>query len=1427
MQQQHNARDTRQVSSATNELTRNHKTLAPLMKSNHPEKEITSARFLPVWKHVRPLAAIALSSSFLLLAAQAGTFFSDFNSGTLPAGATVFGSASVTNTTGGYTNSGYLQLTPLALSQQGAFVITNDLDAGAPVVSFVARFKAFDFSSGQGADGWSFNFATDVPFANTISEEGAGTGLTVEYDTYQNNGGDLEGIDLKAFGFENWTQPLGDSILRPNAWVDVVLMLHPDQTVGVAFDGTWVYTNAASGFGGVNSPIVGGFFGIGGRTGGVDDPHWLDNLSINTKTNGAPFIMSFNPIGRQVRADAPINITLEDNTTAVDTNRLTLTIDGSPVAAAIIQFPDPNNSVTMTSVGILPASVFASGSSHTVSLTYADNSVPPVTNSWDWSFTVAPYSALPATLAADPSFVNLNSQGFFTRYSQIADSGSRDVSRAELQLANALIDGSTGQPYPNLAAPNPADGTFTYFETNVINYGFPAGTTGNFPNDTTVPGMPGPTTGTGSSFAMDAVTYLHLSPGLYNLGVNSSDGFKFTVADGADIFALQEAIFSSVRAAADSTVSLSVSQDGYYPFRIVYFTGDPSFGPAPGTTTPSLEFFNIDRFSNKILINDTNTMGYVPAFNAAKTKPYIRSVSPNIGDTGVPGNAGIRATLVDQSLAVRDSTIVLRVNGATVSPTISSNSGIHTVNYQPALAFAPNSSNFVSIAFTDTGANVRSNAWSFTVANIMTAIWTIPAVNNTWVTAGSTERGLAYNPKTGHLLLVSRAASPAPANGLGVAIMDSGNGNVLGTLNLGTIGSSGVGTFKLNMVDVADDGVIYICNLTTSATVAFQIYRWSDESSAPQLVYSANPIGGASRCGDDFRVRGSGSGTQIIASGNSAVTTIPVFTTLDGTNFTGTALNISGILANSLRLGLAWGCGKTFYGETTATPMSYVGFSGLPSTAASLTAQYGIYDINTNQQIGPIGLDIPNQRLIGNQTVAPHNINLYDAASLVATPTKNFPIDQRNYGSQNTSFGTGSIDFTLDGSRVFCLDTGNGIIAFSLNARVAALSICAQPQTNIVAGPGSLGFMDVTAIGAPQQFQWRLNGTQLLSATNRTLDIYNVQPGNLGFYSVIITNPMGLGSVTSSVAVLDTQMVVTNQPASQFVTPGGTASFTVGVSNGLPAYTYQWLFWGTNTVGSGQTLTLNNVQLPNAGAYSVVITDSLGQKVTSASATLYVGQAGTGNGLRGEYYNLAAFSGPPANPFSSGTLVGSEVDPTVNFNFGTGNIGPAQTDYVTVRWSGQVQPLYSQTYTFYTTSDDGSALWVNGLKVVNNWFTQGPTERSGTLDLTAGQKYDMVMEYYEQTVGAVAQLRWSGQYLPKEIVPQSQLYAAASSPVHPTLNSIQVDATHIKFTWDGSYVLVSANNLSGPWNPVSNATSPYTLSIDPNQPEMFFRLLSQ
>jgi PA14 domain len=144
--------------------------------------------------------------------------------------------------------------------------------------------------------------------------------------------------------------------------------------------------------------------------------------------------------------------------------------------------------------------------------------------------------------------------------------------------------------------------------------------------------------------------------------------------------------------------------------------------------------------------------------------------------------------------------------------------------------------------------------------------------------------------------------------------------------------------------------------------------------------------------------------------------------------------------------------------------------------------------------------------------------------------------------------------------------------------------------------------------------------------------------------------------------------------------------------------------------------------------------------------------AGTGGGLSAEYFSGTTLS----------TRVLSRTDANVDFSWGTAAPAAAvPADNFSVRWTGRVSPRYSGAYTFYTSSDDGVRLWVNGQKLVDNWTNHGVTENSGVISLVAGQKYDLKLEYYDATGGATARLSWSSSCEPKAAVPTSQLYPAA------------------------------------------------------------------
>jgi hypothetical protein len=158
---------------------------------------------------------------------------------------------------------------------------------------------------------------------------------------------------------------------------------------------------------------------------------------------------------------------------------------------------------------------------------------------------------------------------------------------------------------------------------------------------------------------------------------------------------------------------------------------------------------------------------------------------------------------------------------------------------------------------------------------------------------------------------------------------------------------------------------------------------------------------------------------------------------------------------------------------------------------------------------------------------------------------------------------------------------------------------------------------------------------------------------------------------------------------------------------------------------------------------------------TTYTATYRVVPVGTGTGLAATYYDNANFTGATV----------TRTDPAVNFDWASG--APAAgigADTFSVRWTGQVQPQFSETYTFYTQSDDGVRLWVNGVAIVNNWTDHALTENSGTIALTAGQRYDIRMEYYENGGLATARLLWSSPSTPKAAVPTARLYPSATPP---------------------------------------------------------------
>jgi hypothetical protein len=311
---------------------------------------------------------------------------------------------------------------------------------------------------------------------------------------------------------------------------------------------------------------------------------------------------------------------------------------------------------------------------------------------------------------------------------------------------------------------------------------------------------------------------------------------------------------------------------------------------------------------------------------------------------------------------------------------------------------------------------------------------TVDGSTYTYLTTGSTERGLAYGD--GDLFLVSRNG------GNNVRILNPTTGADIGSLN--TTGISG-GTFAESMIAVGGDGTVYVGNLTTSATSPFNIYAWTVGNfySAPTLVYSGNPLGGGTRLGDDLAAIGSGGSTELVAgfgAGSSGYEVInPSTATATAVSFTGSPPN-----AGDFRLGITFADSSHVIGTQGSTLYRYSAFSGSTGTLLASPALSGSAD----RPLGYISIDGVN--LMASVSTGDNHVTIYN----MTDPTAPVIVAQGNATTGTlpaNANATGDIAWgspTINGDGSFSVDlyamsTSDGIQAFDVNYAVPEPSVTA------------------------------------------------------------------------------------------------------------------------------------------------------------------------------------------------------------------------------------------------------------------------------------------------------------------------------------------------------------------------------------------------
>lgn len=186
-------------------------------------------------------------------------------------------------------------------------------------------------------------------------------------------------------------------------------------------------------------------------------------------------------------------------------------------------------------------------------------------------------------------------------------------------------------------------------------------------------------------------------------------------------------------------------------------------------------------------------------------------------------------------------------------------------------------------------------------------------------------------------------------------------------------------------------------------------------------------------------------------------------------------------------------------------------------------------------------------------------------------------------------------------------------------------------------------------------------------------------------------------------------------------------------------------------------------------------------------------------GLKGNYYNIN-----PNNTNDKNADFFTRESYTAFFDAQTPTVGPVLTsvgetsvlsfnadgadgpmyerygftaiNQIISRMDGKINIPVSGTYTFTTRSDDGSVIFINGSKVVDNNSYQGMTSRSGSVFLTAGL-HDIDIGFYEGGGGNGLEVFWAGPGIANSLLSNSVLFPDATPTTFANPVDVQQDST--------------------------------------------------
>ncbi len=453
--------------------------------------------------------------------------------------------------------------------------------------------------------------------------------------------------------------------------------------------------------------------------------------------------------------------------------------------------------------------------------------------------------------------------------------------------------------------------------------------------------------------------------------------------------------------------------------------------------------------------------------------------------------------------------------------------------------------------------------------------------------SGQLQRGMAWNPVTSHILVACRtnAASPAVER---ILVLDSATGALTSptNLDLSSLALGGNPSFFINLIAVADDGAIYVCNLSnTQIPAQFHLYRWANETDFQNIVYYSDFDTTFSdtvnrRWGDTLTVRGSGVNTEVLVCSRGTNVCILRPTDSSMSTFYPTILHTD-VSAGGLGYGVTFGPGNTFWGTAGANANGPLYYMSYDVNAGSATTLQVWHPTDFPAMVSQLNF-LPGSNWLAGLDTRPGAdfVRLYSVTNVSGPPSLQ---DRATWvtNANNNTF-SGALALTTNNT-LYALDPDNGLMAFNIGTvanNPLAPSVTLQPIGKTTLIGSNITFSAAADGDAPLSFQWRFKSSftnggptvDIPAATNLTYSITNLQLSNSGNYTFVVTNANG--AVTSSVALLN--VVSANQ---SFYEPFKYAPGTLLQNQASPAGDLWDLVTGT-TGGAVSNFNLSYPGLP-------------------------------------------------------------------------------------------------------------------------------------------------------------------------------------------------------------------------------------------------------